>query len=71
MPLKYKLIVIATLSTLMTGVVAMEKNQKNSDNILTNLRTSHCHFSERGVVPADNRNTARLGLQNREPKSFV
>ena len=37
MPLKYKLIVIATLSTLMTGVVAMEKNQKNSDNTPSSL----------------------------------
>lgn len=36
MPLKYKLIVLATLSTLMSGVIAMEKNQKPADSIQSN-----------------------------------
>jgi len=37
MPLKYKLIVLATLSTLMTGVIAMEKNQKPADSAQNNV----------------------------------
>lgn len=37
MPLKYKLIVLATLSTLMTGVIAMEKNQKPADSAQNNI----------------------------------
>ena len=36
MPFTHKLILLATLSTLVTGAVAMEKNQKIQNNLQNN-----------------------------------